>query len=247
MDSTTPSTHRALPVAGIVTGGIVALIALVLLLAGGGLLWASAAKTDDKGWWTSGEHRYATSTRALVTQRLDIGADAPRWMFGSHHVADVRVRATPTSAGTPVFVGVGPTRKVRAYLGRTARVEITDLDLDPFRADFTRRAGDNTALARPASQGFWVASSTGTGRRSLDWPLRRGSWSAVVMNADASPGVSVRLSASARVPLVHDVAIGLLIAGGVLGAGAGVLLALGGTGLSRRRPLPPAPSLPVGA
>jgi len=245
MDSTTPSSHRALPVAGIVTGGIVALIALVLLLAGGGLLWASTAKTDDNGWWTSGEHRYATSTRALTTQKLDIGADAPRWMFGSHHVADVRVRATPTDAATPVFVGVGPTRRVQAYLGQAARVELTDLDFDPFRADFTRREGDNSELARPASQGFWAASSAGTGRRNVDWPIRRGSWSVVVMNADASPGVSVRLSASAKVPLVHDVAVGLLIAGGVIGTGAGILLALSGTGLRRRRPLPPAPSLPV--
>ena len=39
------------------------------------------------------------------------------------------------------------------------------------------------------------------------------------MNADASPGVSVRLSASAKVPLVHDIAVGLLIAGGVIGTG----------------------------
>ncbi|HEX4692844.1 MAG TPA: hypothetical protein VH276_19245 [Solirubrobacteraceae bacterium] len=246
MDSTTPSTHRALPVAGIVTGGIVALIALVLLLAGAGLLWASTANTDGNGWWTSGEHRYATSTRALTTQKLDIGADAPRWMFGSDHVGDVRVRATPTSTATPVFVGVGPTRKVQAYLGQAARVELTDLDFDPFRADFTRREGDNSELARPASQGFWAASSTGTGRRSVDWQIRRGSWSVVVMNANASPGVSVRLSASAKVPLVHDVAVGLLIAGGVIGTGAGILLALGSTGLRRRRPLPPAPSLPLG-
>lgn len=247
MESTTPSTHRALPVAGIVTGGIVALIALVLLLAGGGLLWASTAKTDDNGWWSSGEHRYATSTRAITSQKLDIGADAPRWMFGSHHVADVRVRATSTSSATPVFVGVGPTRKVEAYLGQAARVQVTDLDFDPFRADFTRRAGDNdSALERPSAQRFWAASSSGTGRRSVDWPIRRGSWSVVVMNADASPGVSVRLSASAKVPLVHDVAIGLLIAGGLIGTGAAILLALSSTGLRRRSTLPPAPSLPAG-
>jgi hypothetical protein len=244
MESTTPSTHRALPVAGIVTGGIVALIALVLLLAGGALLWASTAKTDDHGWWMSGENRYATSTRALTTQKLDIGAGAPRWMFGSHHVADVRVLATPAAPRTPVFVGIGPTRRVQAYLGHVARVELTDLDFDPFRADFTRRAGDNVALAPPASKRFWAAASTGTGRRILDWPVRRGSWSVVVMNADASPGVSVRLSAAAKVPLVHEVAVGLLIAGGVIGAGAAILLGIGGTGL-RRRPLPPAPSLPV--
>jgi hypothetical protein len=244
MESTTPSSHRALPVAGMVTGGLVALLALVLLLAGGVLLWASTAKTDDHGWWTYGQNRYATSTRALTTQRLDVGAGAPRWMFGSHHVADVRVLATPAAPRTPVFVGIGPTRRVQAYLGHVARVELTDLDFDPFRADFTRRAGDNAALAPPASKRFWAAASTGTGRRILDWPVRRGSWSVVVMNADASPGVSVRLSAAAKVPLVHEVAVGLLIAGGVIGAGAAILLGIGGTGL-RRRPLAPAPSLPV--
>jgi hypothetical protein len=244
MESTTPSSHRALPVAGIVTGGIVALVALVLLLAGGALLWAFTAKTDDHGWWTSGENRYATSTRALTSEKLDVGADAPRWMFGSHHVADVRVRATPTSTDTPVFVGIGPTRKVRSYLGHVARVELTNLDFDPFRADFIRRGGDNATLAPPASKRFWSASSTGTGRRTLDWPLRRGSWSVVVMNADASPGVAVRLSAGAKVPLVRQVAIGLLIAGGAIGTGAAILLVLSGTGL-RRRPLPPAPSRPV--
>jgi hypothetical protein len=246
MESTTPSKHRALPVAGIVTGGIVALIALILLLAGGGLLWASTAKTDDNGWWTSSQHRYATSTRALTTQKLDIGDGSPRWMLGSDHVADLRVRAAATDASTPVFVGVGPTRDVQHYLGRVARVELTDLDFDPFRADFTRREGDNTALARPGKQDFWAASASGAGLRTVDWPLRQGAWSVVVMNADASPGVSVKLSAAAKVPLVHEVAIGLLIAGGVAGTAAGILLALSGTGL-RRRTFPPTPSLPAGA
>jgi hypothetical protein len=246
MDSTTPTTRRGLPLAGIVTGGIVALLAIVLLAGGGLLLWVSGAKTDDAGWWSSTDHRYATSTRALTTQRLDIGTDAPRWVFGSDHVADVRVRAASTDRGTPVFVGVGPTRKVRSYLDGVAHVELTDLDFDPFRADFTRRAGSSAELPAPASRGFWAASASGAGRQSVVWPVRRGSWSVVVMNADASPGVAVRLSAAAKVPLVHDVAIGLLIAGGVVGIGAAALLGLGGAGL-RRRTLPTGPSVPVGA
>ena len=52
--------------------------------------------------------------------------------------------------------------------------------------------------------------------------------------------------AAAKVPLVRQVAIGLLIAGGVTGTGAAILLLLGGAGL-RRRPLPAAPSLAAGA
>jgi hypothetical protein len=250
MDSTTSSRNRALPVAGIVTGGIVALIAVALLLGGGALLWASDANTDDHGYWTSGQSRYATSTRALTSEKLDIGAGAPRWMLGarSHHLADVRVLAAPTAPGRRVFVGVARTRDVRAYLGSAAHVEVTNLDFDPFRADFVRRGGDNGPLAPPAAQRFWTASSVGAGRRTLDIPLRKGTWSVVIMNADASPGVSVRLSAAAKVPLVREVATGLLIAGGLTALGATALLVLGGTGLRRRRsPLPPAPTLPASA
>lgn len=242
MTSQAPShaSRRGLPIAGIASGGILALIAVLLLGAGGVLLWASATKTDDGGWWTSSEQRYASSTRALTTQRLDVGSDAPDWMFGSAHLADVRIRAASTGAGTPVFVGIGPTQRVQAYLHDVAHDELTDLGFDPLRSEFARRPGTRTRLGAPAAQRFWAAAANGTGRQTLTWPVRRGRWSVVVMNADASPGVAVRLSAAAKVPLVHELGVGLLVGGGVLGLGAAMLVGLGAAGLSRRTAAPEA-------
>lgn len=231
MDSPTPASRPVLPIASIVAGGIAALLALALLVSGGALVWASSAKTDDGGWWSTDSHRLSTATRAMTTQRLDAGTDAPRWLFDSGHLAQIHVSAI---SHEPLFVGVGPTRKVERYLAGVGRAELADLDLDPFRATFVRRPGPRMELAAPSSQRFWAASSSGSGRRMVTWPVRRGHWSIVVMNADASPGVSVALSAGARVPFVHDLGLGLLIAGGVAGLGAGGLVALGGTRLRRR-------------
>ena len=236
MSSAAPAPRPVLPIASIVAGAIAALLAAALLAGGGLLLWASTAKTDEGGWWSTDAHRLATGTRALTTQRLDVGTDAPDWVFDSGHLAQVRISAI---GHRPVFVGIAPTRRVDRYLAGIGRAELTDLDLDPFRATFVRRPGPRMALAAPGSQRFWAASSSGAGRRMVTWPVRRGDWTVVVMNADASPGVSVALSAGARVPFVHDLGVGLLVGGGVAGLGAAALIGAGAARLRRR--IEPAP------
>jgi hypothetical protein len=57
------------------------------------------------------------------------------------------------------------------------------------------------------------------------WKPTKGSWTVVVMNADARPGVDVRADLGARMPAVLWIAVGLLAAGAVLLAGGGLLIA----------------------
>ena len=45
----------------------------------------------------------------------------------------------------------------------------------------------------PGTQDFWVASSTGSGPRTLEWDPTDGSWTVVVMNADGRAGIDVAL------------------------------------------------------
>ncbi len=209
MKNTTPTR-----VFGIVAGSLSALLAVVLLLAGGGLLWAVDSHTDDAGYFTTSTHQYKTPTRALATQDLDVG-DA---VFGSHRLADLKVRPDGD-----VFIGVGDRDKVDAYLAGVSHDEVSDVDFDPFKLDYRRREGDRTPAA-PASQDFWVASATGG--KPLSWPVHKGHWSVVVMNADASPGVDVGARVEVKVPFLHKLAIGLLLGGGALALLGGGLLTL---------------------
>jgi hypothetical protein len=206
MRNTTPTR-----VAGIVAGSLSALLAVVLLLAGGGLLWAVDSKTSSDGYFGTGTHRYATPTRAIATQDIDLD-DLPG------DLADLRIRPQGD-----VFVGVARRADVERYLAGVAHEEITDADYSPFKVTYARRAGSRAPVA-PASQDFWVASTTGG--KPLAWDVRDGHWSVVVMNADGAAGVDVGAKVEVKVPFLRKLAIGLLAGGGILALMGGALLTI---------------------
>ena len=220
--SATPSRSRTGPVLALVGGSLAALLATILLLGGTALLFADHYKTDD-GYYTTDSHTYASPTRALVSDSLDVGTDVPDWLNRSDRLG--RLRIDP--AGQGAFVGIARTSDVNAYLAGVAHDEIADLDYDPFSLDTTRRAGEGRP-AVPAAQTFWAATSTDG--RALDWKVREGEWSVVAMNADGSPGVSVDAKIGAKLPLIGGLGWGLAIPGAVLGLVAIALIVAGARG-----------------
>jgi hypothetical protein len=165
-----------------------------------------------------------------------VGGDGSDWLLRRGRLGTIRVAATSTSAH-PVFVGIGPKARVDSYLASVTHDAVTDFEVDPFSVTYARRAG-TAAPAAPGEQTFWVAEARGSGRQSVTWPVSKGDWAVVVMNADASPGVRTDVSIGAKVPFVLWLGIGLL--------GIGVLVAVGGTAAivvgtrTQRRPRPSA-------
>jgi hypothetical protein len=210
-----------------VFGGIGLLLAVAFLVSGAAALFALGGRDAD-GYFMSGAHRIATPSNALASERLDVDADAPSWIFGEGF-ATSRIEA---SSSQPVFVGIGPSADVERYLDRVRHAEITDVDTDPFRVTSHLVPG-GAQPAAPATERFWRVESSGTGARTVTWPLERGQWSVVMMNADGSPGVDVQAKLGARVPSLRWVGIGLLATGAVALLIGGVLLRLGTAG---RRP-----------
>jgi hypothetical protein len=206
-----PRRDRSGPALAIVGGSIAAVVAVLLLVASIASFWGS----DFHGTAT---HTYATPTRALTTENLDVGTGVPGWLEGRLGT----IRVDPQGAGA--FVGVARTSDVNAYLDQVGHDEITDLDFDPFSIDTARRAGEGRP-AMPTAQTFWAATATG-GRR-LEWKVREGDWTVVLMNEDASPGVSVDAKVAAKLPILGGLGWGLGIAGVVVGLGGIALIVLG--------------------
>jgi hypothetical protein len=202
-------------------GGLGLLVALVLLVGGGAVLIAMGDRDRD-GYFMSGAHRIDTPSAALVTGGLDIDADVPEWALGER-AASTRVQA---SSVRPTFVGVGPSADVERYLARVGHAQVTDVDTDPFRVT-SRLVPGSARPAPPADQDFWRVRSSGTGTRTVTWPLESGRWSVVMMNADGSRGVDVQARFGARVPAVRWIAYGLLAGGLVALLAGGLLLRLG--------------------
>src|SRR5262249_41934017 len=71
--------------------------------------------------------------------------------------------------------------------------EVSDFDVDPFSVTYRHHAGA-APVTPPAKQRFWVASAQGFGTQTLTWGVRKGTWSVVAMNADASRPVAVEAS-----------------------------------------------------
>jgi hypothetical protein len=225
----TPQNPSPTRLGAIITGGAIASLATLVLAGGASLHWLEDRKDAD-GYYTTSAERFSTNTYALATENLDIDDGLPG---STTNYGNLRLKVRSDDA-KPVFVGVARTRDVDTYLDRSAHATVTDVDVDPFEADY-RTTGGLQAPAAPGTQSIWAAKASGSGTQTLTWDAKDGDWSVVVMNADGSAGVDTDVSVGADVPLVGDLATGLTV-GGISGLGIGAALIAGGLIRPRRRP-----------
>ena len=214
--------------AAVIAGGLILFLSATAAIAGAALQWTTS-KQDDAGYYTTATERLATATSAIATDDLDVNG-----VPGSLG----RVRVTAQSRNRkPIFAGIARTRDVDAYLASTAHTTLTDFDVDPFDPTYRTSRGTETP-ARPGNQSFWAATTDGA--KPLEWKVRDGHWSVVVMNADGSAGVDAGVSAGAKLPILGDLELAAWIAAALLLALGGGLLAAGLR--PRRQPSSPAGS-----
>jgi hypothetical protein len=165
----------------------------------------------------------------LATEQTDLGSAGVGWLYAPGLLGKVRIRVTPASPGSQLFVGIGRSTDVDRYLAGVNHTLISD-----FRGDKAETVSGSADVSAPGKQGFWVASTTGAGARTVVWKPKDGSWTVVAMNANGRPGVDIGADVGARVPALAWVALGLLVAGVVFLTGAGLLIG----GSLRRKPAP---------
>jgi hypothetical protein len=198
----------------IIIGALVALPALGLFIGGGVLGFAYLSERGDDGYFDETLDRIASPTAAITTGDVDLKADPgpPDWVFDVVD-ATVRIRARAQDS-VDLFVGIGPTADVEAYLADVAREEITDIE--PSGDVDYRTIPGKAVPAPPGDQQFWVASASGMDEQVLIWDLTEGEWTAVLMNADGAPGIVADVTVGLRSGAIVAVAIVLLLVGSVL-------------------------------
>ena len=205
-------------IALVVVGTIAGLLALALLVGGCALIAVDQTQRDDDGFLMSPTEDFSTPTYAIVSENADLGDEGAERALDVF-LGTVRIRS---ESDRPVFVGIGPAGDVTRYVGGVERDVVDDLDHDGD-PEYSRRSGGEPT-GRPGNETFWVASTAGAGERTLDWEPEDGDWRAVVMNEDASRGVSSELSIGAELDSILWIAIGLLIAGALLATGSALAI-----------------------
>jgi hypothetical protein len=206
-------------IVAVVVTSLMVLTSLGLLAAGTMLKLADSVARDTDGYLTSSTVELQTPGHALVTDDVEIRndttvVDLPERLIGT---AKIEVNAGEGD----VFVGIADSGEADAYLAGVARSTVTDVegvDHDPAY-EFTD--GGAPSLL-PEQADIWETSAAGPGIQEVRFTPEEGDWTVVVMNADGAAPVETSVRLGATLPLLDDLAYGLLIAGAVLLAGGGV-------------------------
>jgi uncharacterized protein DUF4389 len=220
---------RAGRIALVVLGTVAAILAAGLLAGGCAVVAVDQTLRDDDGFVMSPDRDLRTPTYAIVSERADLDTEGAEWALDAF-LGTVRIRAE-SQTGRELFIGIGREDVVTAFLAGVEHDVVTNLDEEPT---YSRQPGRRPA--RPPGNTIWAATASGTGEQTLEWEPEDGDWRAVVMNADASRGVSAEVAIGAEVDPLLWIGIGLLVAGGLLAAGGALAIT---AGVHRRR-APPA-------
>jgi hypothetical protein len=200
-----------------VIGAFLALLGVGLLAIGVALACVGSQR-DSAGFLHTGTERVSAQGAAIVSRDLDLGVHGP-WGADLGTFAHLRVRATAADPDEALFVGVARTADVDRYLAGVAHDVVDDFDVRPLRIDEHAVAG-GPATVEPGAVDIWEASTSGTGRQTLEWAPADGHWTVVVMQADGGSSVDADVDLGVDVRHLSAVALGL--------AASGVLLVAGG-------------------
>jgi hypothetical protein len=224
-------------------GRVIGLIAgILLLLLGFGLVSGGTAaliadrNVRDRGYFIGPTQRMTSPGYAVVSEDVIINTPAAMDRLPQNLIGQLRITVTPLDQSRPVFVGVASPADADSYLSGVART--------------TGWSGtnDNGVLqlgtapsGLPQSAGIWDIRSSGLGRQTIVWTPRSGDWSLVVMNADASAGVTNNVRFDATLPWLQTLGGVALGIGLLFLVGGAVLVAVVATRASRPPASPRAP------
>ncbi|MDR6863435.1 DUF4389 domain-containing protein [Phycicoccus sp. 3266] len=220
-------------VVGVVAGSVAVLVSLGLLTGGLALVVADNAARHD-GLVTVVDRTVRSAGYAVVTPSAVVDSRSGGTDWAARVIGDVRIRVTPQSAGQSLFVGIGPTADVDRYLAGVARTQVDT------RASGDRDLAGVAPATAPGAAGFWVARAQGAGTVDLRWRPTSGDWSVVVMNSDATAGVSTAVVAGAELPWLGTAGAVLLVLGVLLLVAGAVLVVVMVQRASVRHAAPPA-------
>ena len=239
----TKRTRHSGHIVAIVAGCLLILPGLALLAGGTAAGVGQAFVTDEDGYFNFAIDRIDSDGVAVAATEIflageAIGDDPGTWVLDWLDVV-LRIRAEGASGTDEVFIGIGRSADVEEYLAGVDHSEV--VELDGFTPRYDQLPG-STTISPPTEQDFWATSTAGSGEEDVEWDVRGGRWSIVVMNADGTPGVAADVELGLSSDAVTPVAIGLVVTGLLLTAGSVVLIVIGARG--KKTPLDPTATAP---
>jgi hypothetical protein len=153
--------------------------------------------------------------------------------------ASVVLDVTLAESERPMFIGVGPSPMVNAYL-RNAPIDVIEQIDWPGAARTTPIDGSATP-APPGKQAFWVASTAGR-TPHLRWEATPGDWTLVIMAVEPQSPLDVTVTGSVTISVLGPIGIGVLVVAiALLASGIWITVRAAKRSVARQ-PVPPPPA-----
>ena len=107
-------------IVAIVIGSVLALAGLAMLAFGLFALVIDQTQRDNDGYLTSGRQQFTTAGVALTSDNIEL------YDVGTDFLGKVLIRGTSGNANRPLFLGIGPTNQVNAYLANVPYSTVND-------------------------------------------------------------------------------------------------------------------------
>lgn len=193
--------------------GVLFTLAGLVLLPVGIVAGSIGAARDGQGFLSTPTAAFTTDSYAITSPDLGqvaSGRSVPQQRI-PFDIATIRLRAESTRGA--VFIGIAPRADIDRYLDGVHHSEIQRIDYAPFEVRYRDIPGTSTP-SDPRRLDIWVAAASGPGAQEITWRITPGDWGVVVMNADRSTPVTVKMQAGLRSDLITP-AIAALIGTGI--------------------------------
>ena len=199
-----------------IAGVIMLVLATILAVAAAGLWTAKQALPDDDGFFTTPTASCKVATYAITSAPIELHGDDMGSMTPESMLGDARVSVASRDE-SEIFVGVASTSSVETYLDGVAHTTMAPENAFGDRhLAVCAASGGHAPAARPASLPIWTTYSQGQGEQIISWPFEEGDWTVVIMRADATRGLDVKVNAAATIPAIGLALPTLLIVAGAL-------------------------------
>jgi hypothetical protein len=199
------------------------IISIVLIIGGGFILAFDTGFKDSQGYYSTGSIPIESNSSAIITYPADFQNDSDVY-WEDQFPLSFRVEASNTVSDKPIFIGIASESDLANYLEGVSYDKFEGFNSHPYKVHLNQIKGNKLPL-EPSKQTFWVASAEGTGDQTLNWDVRNGNYSLILMNADGSSPIDARVALGVKIPAVlKGIGIGLLTGGIILLIIGGVMI-----------------------
>ncbi len=210
------------------------LISLYFLVSGAIYMFGNSTARDSEGFYRAWDLRINQDSCAMLMKPESVLIAPGR--ESSFNFSTFKIEGQNNNPSNPVFLGIAEKSDIDAYLNGIEYDKIVDIYMFPSRAGYKNFPGSSVPES-PASQTFWIESSSGTGMQHLTWELKPDCY-LLIMNEDGSPGIDMNLVLGVKSPLIYITGVNNLSLGAIILLISILILAFSGKSRNSAFPQP---------